>query len=258
VIDTMIFDLDGTLVQTEKLKARSYAQAAVELCPDCATYDAVVEGYKDVVGRSREEVASTLMERFGLEEASRKRMDELGASEPWEAYVQVRLDIFEDLIADPDVLRENRWPRTIELLETARDRCSRVALATTSHRDRTETILEALELEDAFDLIATSDDVDDDKPDPEIYVLIADELEAPPDTCLVIEDSPAGVRAALAAGMHVVAVATPFTLEHLKALDELDPGSLVEDHDALLALVEQRIKELGSVKNPERTEEHSR
>ena len=53
MIDTMIFDLDGTLVQTEKLKARSYAQAAVELCPDCTTYDAVVEGYKDVVGRSR-------------------------------------------------------------------------------------------------------------------------------------------------------------------------------------------------------------
>ena len=258
MIDTMIFDLDGTLVQTEKLKARSYAQAAVELCPDCTTYDAVVEGYKDVVGRSRRTVASTLMERFGLEEASRARMDELGVSKPWQAYVQVRLAIFEDLIHDPEVLRTNRWPRTIELLETARSRCRQVALATTSGRRRTRTVLEALGLEDDFDLIATRDDVEHPKPDPEVYELVADELAVDPDTCLVIEDSPAGVRAALGAGMHVVAVATPFTLKHLKALDELDPGSLVEDHDALLALVEQRIEELGSVKNSETNEEHSR
>ena len=258
MIDTMIFDLDGTLVQTERLKARSYAQAAMELCSECTSYDAVVEGYKDVVGRSRKDVASTLMERFGLEKAARARMDELGVSNPWQAYVQVRLAIFENLIGDPDVLRENRWPRTIELLETAHGRCSRVALATTSDRRRTRTILDALGLDDDFDLIATVDDVEHPKPDPEVYELIADELGVGPDTCLVIEDSPAGVRAALGAGMHVIAVATPFTLKHLKALGELDPGSLVEDHDALLALVEQRIEELGTAASNKRDEESSR
>jgi HAD superfamily hydrolase (TIGR01509 family) len=257
VIDTMVFDLDGTLVQTEKLKARSYAQAAVELCPGCTSYDAVIEGYKDVVGRSRREVASTLMKRFGLEEASRERMDELGVTQPWQAYVHVRLDRFESLIDDPEVLRQNRWPRTIELLETSRRRCRRVALATTSGRRRTRTILDAIGLEDEFDLIATGDDVEHQKPDPEIYELVAAELWVAPDTCLVLEDSPAGVRAALAAGMHVVAVATPFTLKHLQALDELDPGCLVEDHDALLALVARRIDELGSTTSTERTEERS-
>ena len=46
------------------------------------------------------------MERFGLEEASRARMDDLGVSKPWQAYVQVRLAIFEDLIDDPEVLRD--------------------------------------------------------------------------------------------------------------------------------------------------------
>lgn len=245
MIDTMIFDLDGTLVQTEKLKARSYAEAAMELCAECTSCDAVIEGYKDVVGRSRREVAQALMHRFGLEEASRERMAALGVSKPWQAYVQVRLAIFNDLIEDPEVLRTNRWPQTIELLEIARSRCRRVALATTSHRRRTRTILDALGLEDDFDLIATRDDVEQPKPDPEVYTLVATDLAVDPAECLVIEDSPAGVRAALAAGMHVVAVATPFTLEHLKALDELDPGSLVEDHDTLIARVEQRIEELG-------------
>jgi beta-phosphoglucomutase len=62
MIKAMIFDLDGTLVQTEKLKALSYARAAVELCPQVLNEDEVIEAFKDVVGLSRREVASTLLE----------------------------------------------------------------------------------------------------------------------------------------------------------------------------------------------------
>jgi len=49
----MIFDLDGTLVQTERLKALSYARAAVELCPHAISEAEVVEAFKDVVGLPR-------------------------------------------------------------------------------------------------------------------------------------------------------------------------------------------------------------
>lgn len=47
MITTMIFDLDGTLVQTEKLKALSYARAAVELCSHALNEDVVIEAFKD-------------------------------------------------------------------------------------------------------------------------------------------------------------------------------------------------------------------
>ena len=72
MIRAMIFDLDGTLVQTERLKAISYAQAAVELRPDTVTEAAVMATFREVVGLSRNEVAQTLVERFdlGIEEAS--------------------------------------------------------------------------------------------------------------------------------------------------------------------------------------------
>ena len=53
MIQAMIFDLDGTLVQTERLKALSYARAAVELCPHDIREIDVVEAFKDVVGLSR-------------------------------------------------------------------------------------------------------------------------------------------------------------------------------------------------------------
>ena len=53
MIQAVIFDLDGTLVETERLKALSYARAAVELCLYTLTEAEVIEAFKDVVGLSR-------------------------------------------------------------------------------------------------------------------------------------------------------------------------------------------------------------
>lgn len=94
MIEAVIVDLDGTLVETEHLKALSYAGAAVELCPSCATEEQVVNAFKDLVGKSRHEVAQGLVERFGLEESARSRMSEFGVSAPRQAYVQIRLRMF--------------------------------------------------------------------------------------------------------------------------------------------------------------------
>ena len=57
MIKAMIFDLDGTLVQTERLKALSYARAAMELCPYSLSEADAVAAFKDFVGLSRHEVA---------------------------------------------------------------------------------------------------------------------------------------------------------------------------------------------------------
>jgi len=66
VIRAVIFDLDGTLVQTERLKAISYARAGAELCPYQVSEEEVIGAYKDVVGLPRHEgatVAKTRAER---------------------------------------------------------------------------------------------------------------------------------------------------------------------------------------------------
>ena len=73
MIRAAIFDLDGTLVQTERLKALSYARAVAELRPGAFNEQAVVGGFRDVVGRSRDEVAVALMARFALHEAAKAR-----------------------------------------------------------------------------------------------------------------------------------------------------------------------------------------
>lgn len=242
-IDAIVFDLDGTLVQTEKLKAEAYAAAAAELRPEVDRTE-VARAFGELAGRTREEVSKTLLRRFALEEAAAARTPEFGVDEPWRAFTRLRLRIYEDRIADPAVLREHRWPHTIALLELARAACEKLGLATSSHRPQVAHVLGALDLLDAFDAVATADDIQRGKPDPEIYLLVAELLAARPGHSLVLEDSPAGVRAAIAAGMRVVALATPFTRAGLYELDALDPRWIVDDPGELLPVVGAAVSEL--------------
>ncbi len=243
MIKAMIFDLDGTLVQTERLKAISYAKAAVQLCPRDIREEQVMEAFKDVVGRSRQEVATALVQRFDLAEAAGRRMGEFGVTKPWQAFVQLRLRIYDEMLAHPEVLRRNQWPYSIDLLKQARRSTCRTGLATMSNCVQVRRVLEVLALSDAFDFVATRDDVERAKPDPEIYQLVRRELDVPAAQCLVIEDSPSGVTAALAAGMWCIAVTTPLTRQGIHEQQLLDKRWIVDDPADLTGVVGQLMTE---------------
>jgi HAD superfamily hydrolase (TIGR01509 family) len=228
MILAVIFDLDGTLVETEELKALSYARAAVELRPELREAD-VVDAFKDFVGLSRQEVAKGVMQRFGLEAAARARAPEFGVNTPWQAFIQVRQRIYEAMLDNPELLLSQRYPHNIAYLQKVRHSGVRIGLATMSYCDQAQRVLNVLGLSNAFDFIATRDDVEHGKPDPEIYFLLARELKVQSEDCLVIEDSPAGVQAALAAGMNVVAVSTPLTRQHLHESGLLPPQHIVDN-----------------------------
>ena len=241
MIRAFVFDLDGTLVETEELKALSYARAAVELRPDLVEAD-VVKAFKDFVGRSRQEVATGLVRRFGLEEAARSRMAAFGVKTPWQAYVRVRLQIYDSLLSDRELILSYRYPHNIALLRELRGAGYLTGLATMSHTEQARRVLSILGLTDAFNVVATHDDVEHGKPDPEIDLLVARELGVKPEDCLVIEDSPAGVAAALAAGMDVIAVTTELTRQKFRDTDLLDRSRVVEDPLSLPAVVRRRIE----------------
>lgn len=242
MIRAVIFDLDGTLVQTERLKALSYARAAVELYPEAITETEVVEAFKDVVGLSRRVVATELMDRFNLTERAQEKMGKYGVDTPWQVYVQVRLGIYERMLADPDLIRNNQWSHNIALLNAVRRSNCKVGLATMSHCKQVGHILDILELSDAFDFVASRDDVESGKPDPEMYLMVARELGVPPSECLVIEDSPTGVEAALNANMRVVAVSTPFTKKRLHESKLLPADLIVDDPDDLPGVVARVVE----------------
>jgi len=246
MIRAMIFDLDGTLVQTERLKAISYAKAVIELCPQEVSESQVIESFKEVVGLTRQKVAQSLVNKFDLAEKASYRMSEFGVSTPWQAFIQVRLQHYEAMLANPKILLDNRWQHNLALLEEARRAECKTGLATMSTCNQAQRVLDILNLKGDFDFVATRDDVDHGKPNPEIYTLVASQLNIPAPECLVIEDSPAGVQAALAAGMWCIAVTTPFTRAAIHARQLLDERWVVDDPDQLLSVVQQMIAERAS------------
>jgi len=211
MISAVIFDLDGVLVQTEKLKARAYGLAVQKIRnlpePDLNAGEA----YREVVGSSREATSKHVMDKLGLEEELRPLMAQYGVLEPWQALTAVRYEIYDKMVADPQVIRDNQWPYTVELLKMAKEASCQTALTTLSKKKDVLHMVHSLGLESMLDVVLTAEDVSKGKPDPEIYLLAAKKLGVPPSECLVLEDSVNGIKAGQAAGMSVVAIATPFT-----------------------------------------------
>ena len=243
MINAIIFDLDGTLVQSEKLKAQSYAIAAQHLLGLSEPDARAIEAYREIVGAAREVASRHIMESLGLESDLRPLMVRHDASEPWQVLSALRTEIYDKMVADPQVIRDNQWPHTIGLLRVAKDYACGTALATMSYRNEALHVLRSLDIEESLDEVLTREDVQNPKPDPEIYLLAAQKLDVQPQDCLVLEDSPAGVSAGVAAGMNVIAVATPFTIAGLHSSQVLEHAWMVHDPEVLLEVVKDRIAE---------------
>jgi len=243
MIKAIIFDLDGTLVQTEPLKCLAYARAALELSSDSLSREEVAQACQDLIGVSDAETALTLIQRFRLEDAAQARMAELGVDTSWQAFMEMQMRIYNQMVDDPGVLRREQLPHNIALLHEARQNGYKTALATLSSREQTSRLLGMLGLSGAFDFVATQDDVKRPKPDPEIYQLVAQELTIHPSECLVLEDSPTGVGAALAAGMWCIAVPSSLTSQAVHAAGLLDKRWIVDDPATVKAVVQRMIAE---------------
>jgi beta-phosphoglucomutase len=111
-----------------------------------------------------------------------------------------------------------------------------------SHCPQANRVLLILAIKDDFDFIATRDDVENGKPDPQIYLLVAKELKVLPLETLVIEDSPAGVKAALNAGMGCIVVTTDFTRKSIHASRLLSEQWVIDNPAELKTAAQMFIK----------------
>lgn len=237
VARAVIFDLDGTLVQTESLKAESYARAAAQLRPGAVDAQAVIDAFDQCIGRPRDEVAQSLLDRFGLADAAAKMQQQLSAATPRDAYIALRMKIYEAMVSDRALLKRQELPYATSLVRHLKADGYPVALTTVSHRAQAMIVLDALGLRDQFDVIITIDDVVHGKPDPEIYLLAAKRLAIPPAQCLAVEDSLPGVRSAIAAGMQCVASTNDLTRDAVHAAAPLPGVQIVDDPTTLEAVV---------------------
>jgi HAD superfamily hydrolase (TIGR01509 family) len=126
------------------------------------------------------------------------------------------------------------FPGVLELLGTLRKRNFRQGLASSAPRENIDLVLDELDLAGMFDCVVSGQEVSESKPSPQIYLLAAERLRAAPGDCVVIEDSPYGVRAAKTAGMKCLAIANTHGPEDLAEADRV--VSSLQDVDLVTLL----------------------
>lgn len=231
MIKAIIFDLDGTLVQTEILKAHSYGKALAELSNNSVREKQVVKSFKQLVGLSRKEVAKKLIEQFGghMNKAQMKS-DENSLTE---ILIKRRLNIYRSMLSDQEILPKYSCRYNIGLLKKAIEKGFKTGLATMSHCEQVKKVLKIIELDNHFDYIITRDEINNPKPDPEIYLKMLEKLELSNDEAIIIEDSLSGIKASQAAGVTVFAVTNSLTEEKVKSSGVIDAPFIITNRKEL-------------------------
>jgi HAD superfamily hydrolase (TIGR01509 family) len=186
VIDAVVFDLDGVIIDSEQV------------------WDDVRRNYTREAGGSYTEAATRAMMGMSSGEWSRYMSKSLGVPGTPE---QINADIVERML--------ERYGAAPPLIDGAVDAVRRVAqrwplaIASSSNPELIELVLCVAGLDALFETAVSSQEVARGKPAPDVYLEAARRLGAEPGRCAAVEDSHAGIQSAKAAGMLVVAVPNP-------------------------------------------------
>jgi len=186
VIEAVVFDMDGVLIQSEEV------------------WDAVREEF--------------VRERGGRYDAEIQRAM-MGMSSPeWSRYLHEHAGVADEPDAiNAEVVRRMlaAYRDHLPFIEGAVDAVRRLAadfplgLASSSNRELIDTVLEVAGLTALFAATVSSEEVARGKPAPDVYLEAARRLDVAPDRCAAVEDSHGGIRSAKSAGMRVVAIPNP-------------------------------------------------
>jgi HAD superfamily hydrolase (TIGR01509 family) len=182
--DAFIFDCDGTLVDSMPLHHRAW-QAALEECG--ALFEFTWPVFVSRAGMGLPQTVSELNTQFG------------SLLEPRDV-VEAQRRHFERLMPELQVIHE--------VAEIARNHFGKKPMAVASGGERSIVLrsLELVELRSYFDHVVCHEDVTRGKPDPEMFLVCAQRMNAVPSRCLVFEDGEMGIAAAAAAGMPCVRI----------------------------------------------------
>lgn len=187
MIKAVIFDLDGVIVTTDDCHYEAWKKMADE---EGIPFDRTIN--ERLRGVSRQESLEIILEKA---ERSYSDMEKITLTDRKNSYYCE----FIKGLKPTDVM-----PGVNDVLAELQDKGIKVGIGSSSRN--TPIILEQIGMSDRFDAIADGNMIRRSKPDPEVFLLAAEKMEVPADSCLVIEDAEAGVEAALAGGMKVVGV----------------------------------------------------
>lgn len=218
MFQALIFDMDGTLVDSERVHCQAWLKTLSVYDVDAPHPDE----FDKYVGASDDNMAVEFVAAGGLDIAP-------------EQLVNKKRSAYQKMI--PQILLLSGVK---ELLHRCRGRYQ-MAVASSSPFNELMHILEHHGLTSFFEQVVGGDMVAHKKPDPEIYVKTAGLLGVSPVDCLAFEDSQAGVESAKEAGMTAVAIPQQMSMNHDFGRADIRLESLLEADDALMSnLARQR------------------
>lgn len=113
------------------------------------------------------------------------------------------------------------FPGVIRLLNAIKNGNFKLGLVSSAPKDNIDLVLSEFNLRDTFNCVVSGQEVSESKPSPHIYLTAAKKLEVIPDDCVVIEDSPLGVKAAKNAGMRCLAITNTHPQQNLEEADTI-------------------------------------
>lgn len=187
MIKAVIFDMDGLLIDSEKSFLNIY-QEMIDAKGNKVTFELsdYVENY---CGKTAVANITHLIEQFDIDLTVAEGVDMLHTLE--HEYVKKGIAL---------------KPGAVELLTYLKDNHYKIALGTSSIKERAETILKNNHVYDFFDVMSYGVEVKNSKPAPDIFLNAARKLNLPAEECLVLEDSEAGIQAGYNAHMTVICI----------------------------------------------------
>lgn len=211
--DTILFDFDGTVMNTNEVILRSWQH----------TFQTI---------ENRQEDEAKIIETFGepLEVTMRKFFPDMPVDETVEIYRSYHRDNFGDLITV--------FPGMKELLAEVKRRGYKTGLVTSRLLHTTKQGLEKYELEEYFDVVVTADDTKKHKPDPEPINIALAKLHSAPETSIMLGDTMFDLLCAKNAGAASVLVSWSLALQAGDDFGEAAPDHIIEKAEDLLELLQ--------------------
>ena len=204
LLSAVLFDVDGTIAETEDLHRISFNEAFKEFNLDWYWDEPI---YKELInigsGEKRIE--------YYIKRAWPEMLDYKNLSKYIDSIHKVKNEIFEDFILESEI--EMR-PGVMRLINELKEKNIRMAIVSSTSENNLITLFErglGVDPKSTFDLIAHGDCTKNKRPSPEIYEWILERLRLPSQSCIAIEDSLRGVESAKNSNVNVLVTPSIFT-----------------------------------------------